>query len=76
MKVWFLQIFVVDLIKAKESGGWKKIDDELLVYESKDLKHSSKIASFDLDGTIITTKSGYSQIQTSTRIMIYNIWFR
>jgi len=47
-----------DLIKAKESGGWKKIDDELLVYESKDLKHSSKIASFDLDGTIITTKSG------------------
>lgn len=44
---------------ATEGGEkWFKIDNSLLVYESKDLRHSSNIIAFDLDGTLITTKSG------------------
>ena len=38
--------------------GWYKDDKSLLVYESHNLRHSSKIVAFDMDGTLITTKSG------------------
>ena len=50
--------------KAKESGtnkgaAWKwKNDGSCMIGESPDLKPSSKIASFDVDDTIITRKSG------------------
>ncbi|XP_076117818.1 uncharacterized protein LOC143085389 isoform X2 [Mytilus galloprovincialis] len=40
------------------SGWWTEKPDGLLYYESKDLKSSLHLAAFDLDGTLITTKSG------------------
>jgi len=30
----------------------------MMVFDSEDLKHSSRIVAFDLDSTLITTKSG------------------
>ncbi|XP_076814594.1 bifunctional polynucleotide phosphatase/kinase-like [Clavelina lepadiformis] len=38
--------------------GWYEADKNLLVFESDGLVHSSKIVAFDMDGTLITTKSG------------------
>ncbi|XP_064466626.1 bifunctional polynucleotide phosphatase/kinase-like isoform X2 [Ornithodoros turicata] len=49
---------------SKTSGvvsefGWTRIPEHhVLLFRSEGLQHSSKIAAFDLDGTIITTKSG------------------
>lgn len=40
------------------SPGWREINGKLYVYNAEALTSSSKIACFDLDGTIITTKSG------------------
>ncbi|KAG1709767.1 1-phosphatidylinositol 4,5-bisphosphate phosphodiesterase gamma-1 [Nymphon striatum] len=40
-----------------EQSVWEK-HNEFLIYTSKGVKSSSKIAAFDIDGTIITTKSG------------------
>ena len=37
---------------------WFMVENSLLVYEGRGLIHSSKIIAFDLDGTLITTKSG------------------
>lgn len=39
--------------------GWTRLSDhKLLLYCSAQLKHKPKIAAFDMDGTLITTKSG------------------
>lgn len=43
--------------KADSMEGWMEYED-LLIYNPLDLYHSSKIASFDMDGTLITTASG------------------
>lgn len=45
---------------AKSKGNWSRVDDSMLVYESEGFSHSSssRVIAFDLDGTIITTKSG------------------
>lgn len=41
------------------TGNWETIDDtELLVYTPESCIAKSKIASFDMDGTVIKTKSG------------------
>jgi bifunctional polynucleotide phosphatase/kinase len=37
---------------------WTDVDDDFLVLDSDQLTPSSKIAAFDLDGTLITPKSG------------------
>jgi len=41
-------------------GKWAEVGvgNSLLYYEHPDLKHSSKIAGFDMDETLISTKSG------------------
>ncbi|OWF41319.1 bifunctional polynucleotide phosphatase/kinase-like [Mizuhopecten yessoensis] len=41
----------------KEESKWE-YHDKLYVYTGKGVRASSKIAGFDIDGTIITTKSG------------------
>nr|XP_002127397.1 bifunctional polynucleotide phosphatase/kinase [Ciona intestinalis] len=38
--------------------GWSTVDQSMLVYQSEGLKHSSQVVAFDLDSTLITTKSG------------------
>lgn len=46
---------------AKEAmeAEWEEIDKgELFIFTSKGVKSSSKIAAFDMDGTLIKTKSG------------------
>ncbi|CAI4227121.1 unnamed protein product [Auanema sp. JU1783] len=41
------------------SGFWSSEDNEtLLIFTSKNLENRKKIAAFDMDGTLITTKSG------------------
>ncbi|XP_075977877.1 polynucleotide kinase 3'-phosphatase [Anticarsia gemmatalis] len=46
-------------IKAAMEDLWEDIDKgELYVFTSKGVKSSSKIAAFDMDGTLIKTKSG------------------
>lgn len=39
-------------------GSWKIFPNELLVFTDSNIEHRSKIAGFDLDGTLIKTKSG------------------
>lgn len=40
-------------------AGWTRLaEHNVLLFHSEGLEHKSKIASFDLDGTLITTKSG------------------
>lgn len=42
-----------------ESGKWEDIDNkELIIYTPEDIQGRRKIAAFDVDGTIIKTKSG------------------
>ncbi|XP_042876293.1 uncharacterized protein F21D5.5-like [Penaeus japonicus] len=44
--------------KSEESGGWEEyFDGNLLVYK-KDMEGREKIAGYDMDSTLITTKSG------------------
>nr|XP_022916240.1 uncharacterized protein F21D5.5 [Onthophagus taurus] len=50
---------------SEESGLWETIDQSLLIYTSPQFLDSSfgtlkdlKVAGFDMDGTLITTKSG------------------
>ncbi|XP_050422103.1 uncharacterized protein F21D5.5 [Adelges cooleyi] len=43
---------------AAATEKWETRDGTLLVYNSDDLVHKSKVAAFDLDGTIIVTQSG------------------
>ncbi|ESO89756.1 hypothetical protein LOTGIDRAFT_192663 [Lottia gigantea] len=43
--------------KTPTANEWKQ-HDKLYVYSSKDIEGRSKIAGFDIDGTIITTASG------------------
>ncbi|KAK7793051.1 hypothetical protein R5R35_004477 [Gryllus longicercus] len=39
--------------------GWKNVDGgKLLIYTSSDCEAKAKVAAFDLDGTLISTKSG------------------
>lgn len=45
--------------KVSFTGNWESIDNnELLIYTPESCESRSDIASFDMDGTIITTKSG------------------
>lgn len=40
-------------------AGWTQLaEHNVLLFNSEGLEHKSKIAAFDLDGTLITTKSG------------------
>ncbi|XP_052286943.1 bifunctional polynucleotide phosphatase/kinase-like [Dreissena polymorpha] len=43
--------------KSVTESRWEQIDS-LYVYTTKDLQDRKKVAAFDIDGTIITTKSG------------------
>lgn len=44
---------------SQTGGNWEEIDDkELLIYTPYGCEGKEKIASFDIDGTIIKTKSG------------------
>lgn len=44
---------------ASEEDKWDSVKNgELVIYSSAGLRASSKIAGYDMDGTIITTKSG------------------
>ncbi|XP_068633351.1 uncharacterized protein F21D5.5 [Battus philenor] len=46
-------------VKETMEDLWESIDlGELYIYTSKGVKSSSKIAAFDMDGTLIKTKSG------------------
>ncbi|KAK3745074.1 hypothetical protein QZH41_014559 [Actinostola sp. cb2023] len=40
------------------SSTWEELPGELLMYTRKGVQGRSKIAGFDMDGTLITTKSG------------------
>ncbi|VDK17425.1 unnamed protein product [Anisakis simplex] len=44
--------------KEEVSGKWTKVGNDLFIFNCDRMEHRSKIAGFDLDGTIITTKSG------------------
>ncbi|EFX85136.1 hypothetical protein DAPPUDRAFT_46356 [Daphnia pulex] len=45
--------------KQKMEDTWEEIDNgKLIIFTSDGVQHKSKIAAFDLDGTIITTQSG------------------
>uniref|UniRef100_A0A914HY63 Bifunctional polynucleotide phosphatase/kinase n=1 Tax=Globodera rostochiensis TaxID=31243 RepID=A0A914HY63_GLORO len=39
-------------------GVWKVVPDQLFIYTVDGIEHQQKIAAFDLDGTLIKTKSG------------------
>ncbi|XP_017780392.1 PREDICTED: bifunctional polynucleotide phosphatase/kinase [Nicrophorus vespilloides] len=44
---------------AKQGDGvWKKLRPNVIAYIPENIKETSKVASFDLDGTLIKTKSG------------------
>lgn len=46
-------------IDKPDSSKWEKLDgNELLVFSSPGIESKSKVAAFDVDGTIITTQSG------------------
>ncbi|KAI9561889.1 hypothetical protein GHT06_012851 [Daphnia sinensis] len=45
--------------KQKIENTWEEVDGgKLIVFTTEGVQHKSKIAAFDLDGTIITTQSG------------------
>ena len=45
--------------KRQDRSGWREYDGKpnLFIYEPKKPMHSESVYGFDLDGTIITTKS-------------------
>lgn len=46
-------------VEATSTESWDSVENgKLIIYTSKGVKASSKIASYDMDGTIIRTKSG------------------
>lgn len=46
-------------VKAALADIWEEIDNgDLYIFTSKGVKSSTKIAAFDMDGTLIKTKSG------------------
>lgn len=52
-------ISMTEASEASEEDKWNSVTNgELVVYSSAGLRASSKIAGYDMDGTIITTKSG------------------
>lgn len=60
-----------DVKKSTEiEVGWKTIE-KLFIYNSVDLENRSKIASFDLDGTLIGTQSGakFAKNESDWRIL-------
>ncbi|XP_057376303.1 uncharacterized protein F21D5.5-like isoform X1 [Daphnia carinata] len=45
--------------KQKVEDTWEEVDGgKLIIFTTEGVQHKSKIAAFDLDGTIITTQSG------------------
>nr|CAB3264977.1 bifunctional polynucleotide phosphatase/kinase [Phallusia mammillata] len=45
-------------VENTRGAGWYNVGVDMLVYESAGLKHSSRVVAFDMDSTLITTKSG------------------
>ncbi|VDO32849.1 unnamed protein product [Haemonchus placei] len=57
-KTWSLLADMFGQPKEK-IGTWEgKHSDEILIFTHKDCEHRPKVAAFDMDGTLITTKSG------------------
>uniref|UniRef100_H2YVA1 Uncharacterized protein n=1 Tax=Ciona savignyi TaxID=51511 RepID=H2YVA1_CIOSA len=54
--------YEVDKVASTVAGGvegvWRSVEEGMLVYESVGIKHSSRVVAFDLDSTLISTKSG------------------
>lgn len=51
---------VAEVTVHTREGEWETIDNgKLLIYTAKQVVAQSKIAAYDLDGTIITTQSGH-----------------
>ncbi|KAI1732681.1 polynucleotide kinase 3 phosphatase domain-containing protein [Ditylenchus destructor] len=44
--------------KASMQGTWKIVPNELYIFTTEGIEHREKIAGFDMDGTLIKTKSG------------------
>ncbi|XP_076331639.1 bifunctional polynucleotide phosphatase/kinase-like isoform X2 [Tachypleus tridentatus] len=45
--------------ESESSNTWKEVNDgELLIFTEQQIEPREKIAAFDLDGTLVTTKSG------------------
>nr|CAD2179675.1 unnamed protein product [Meloidogyne enterolobii] len=51
------QIFL-NAAAPKIHGTWRVLTDQLMIYTPQGILHRSKIAGFDMDGTLIKTKSG------------------
>ncbi|MFH4974066.1 hypothetical protein AB6A40_000775 [Gnathostoma spinigerum] len=45
-------------VTEKIEGTWKSVESDLLIYNPVSIEGRSKIAGFDVDGTVIVTKSG------------------
>ncbi|CAD5218726.1 unnamed protein product [Bursaphelenchus okinawaensis] len=44
--------------KPQIAGSWTSLHQELMFFTPDDIEHREKIAGFDMDGTLIKTKSG------------------
>ncbi|XP_066602863.1 uncharacterized protein F21D5.5 [Prorops nasuta] len=47
------------LAHHNDKAEWESLQDGLFIYTSECIKHQVKIAAYDMDGTLIKTKSGY-----------------
>ncbi|XP_012253924.2 uncharacterized protein F21D5.5 isoform X1 [Athalia rosae] len=49
----------IEVSEPIEQGLWEDINRQLLIYTSKGVVGCSKIAAYDMDGTLIKTRSGH-----------------